>query len=592
MYQSCTTLYQQNNTLNTNKGGNIFTIAHPDGRVLCNDNSIIRLNSGEPINFTKYNGNDVFKNNSGRFGLFSDGHKQFALRHASRVLYLSPFKPYNLDFSWYFIESPNGTTIYNDYISGQALAYNNDEDYLYITRLDDPNIVSWNISYINNGTDDKNKFKALAIMDVGQGRTSKEDAFSYVNTCVLPRETLSMLKIDRCNLNESQYVPTKHGYLDLDPNIANSQIVEGKGVYPTRGCALPFEDETFQWGVDNVANAIAQSAKDDLDAYKTNIANLFEEIKNISSVVIPNKIVDLKNIKNKLMAKKVDCDKNKQKIPALKTNLKDITDQLKPLQDQLDAYNRDWVPGYKALGEYYAQKCNDKYNTGGSIKGINGTCMDIKNWSKENGKILNGMPCDITQTQKWMMDDQNRIISMFNGKCLDVLAADRNPGTAVVQWDCHDGNNQKWDMDKYNRLHPRHAPDVCLDLWAGAPGERMTVYPCHGGANQKWGDLPRGKNFNFSMSSVKNNINVQIEEVNGSGRAGISNYFWIYKGNFTQLANFMKNGTNVEISYADGTTTQTSVLSIQERPGNNQQLQINISPAVFMKPYTKTTFTF
>jgi hypothetical protein len=51
-----------------------------------------------------------------------------------------------------------------------------------------------------------------------------------------------------------------------------------------------------------------------------------------------------------------------------------------------------------------------------------------------------------------------------------------------------DGLNQQWDADEKGRIHPRSAPDKCLDVWqgSGANGTGVVIWPCHDGVMQKW----------------------------------------------------------------------------------------------------------
>jgi hypothetical protein len=82
---------------------------------------------------------------------------------------------------------------------------------------------------------------------------------------------------------------------------------------------------------------------------------------------------------------------------------------------------------------------------------------------------------------------------------------------------------------------------------------------------------------------------IQVEEINGGNQQTDANYFWVYISNWGNAA---KAGDMFRV-ISPISTQQIKIVSIDNpRQNNPQQLQVNISPSIPMKPYYPTTFEF
>lgn len=115
-------------------------------------------------------------------------------------------------------------------------------------------------------------------------------------------------------------------------------------------------------------------------------------------------------------------------------------------------------------------------------------CLAIGGGIRDSGPPLITWTCLGGDEQKFMLDDNQRLVMKHSGKCVDVAGGRGDNGTPVIQWDCHDGANQKWEYDTQGRLHPKHAADKCLTINDNSDkdGANMSIHQCGDGNNQKW----------------------------------------------------------------------------------------------------------
>ncbi|XP_065885416.1 uncharacterized protein [Dysidea avara] len=98
-----------------------------------------------------------------------------------------------------------------------------------------------------------------------------------------------------------------------------------------------------------------------------------------------------------------------------------------------------------------------------------GNCLDITNWSKDNGAniyIYGCHPTDKPENQQWSYNPTTHTItSKMDGKCVDGSDSGAYDGTNVQQWDCSAGaQNQQWIYNSTDgTFHYGMDKTKCLD---------------------------------------------------------------------------------------------------------------------------------
>ncbi|WP_163835820.1 RICIN domain-containing protein [Spartinivicinus ruber] len=73
------------------------------------------------------------------------------------------------------------------------------------------------------------------------------------------------------------------------------------------------------------------------------------------------------------------------------------------------------------------------------------------------------------------------------GLCLDVFGAQTANKTPVIPYSCHENANQQWLMDSLGRLHPKHAPDKCLEVGRNVTYNKTAyIAQCNSEMYQRW----------------------------------------------------------------------------------------------------------
>ena len=271
-----------------------FVIRHPDGRSMkLGNNNMIHLNEGSEVNFQKYRGNDVYKSQDDNIAFFKDGDSSYSLRHTGYVLYLHPFNANNYDFAWYLEPDGDGYNIYNNFGGGMYIGYDQDNDQLRIGSQG--NKITWQIEE-HGGNDSKLLKKALSYMNKGQGQYN--DVFEGVDACVFPKETLKLMNFDKqCKLKNSDtndivnnnFIQSIGGVMNQDREIANNDILVGKGLYPSNGCGIITNTNgVFKESVADSGVVIDFENQKILRQLREKIRILKLEIKDLSQVQVPN----------------------------------------------------------------------------------------------------------------------------------------------------------------------------------------------------------------------------------------------------------------------------------------------------------------
>ena len=153
-----------------------------------------------------------------------------------------------------------------------------------------------------------------------------------------------------------------------------------------------------------------------------------------------------------------------------------------------------------------------------SLKNIdNGKCLDIQNFSKDNGTQHATWPCHGDLTQKFIFEKvmvrralgtsywngAYRLRNSFTNKCVDVLAYSKDNMAPIGQWDCHDGPNQQFLLHAFAGNEASNIFNVvsvynskCLETLGYNKDDNALIgqFDCHAGKNQQWRIVnnPRG----------------------------------------------------------------------------------------------------
>ncbi|NYZ69777.1 ricin-type beta-trefoil lectin domain protein [Endozoicomonas sp. SM1973] len=74
-----------------------------------------------------------------------------------------------------------------------------------------------------------------------------------------------------------------------------------------------------------------------------------------------------------------------------------------------------------------------------------------------------------------------------NGLCLDVFGSQTADKTPVTPNSCHGGADQQWLMDSLGRLHPKNAPDKCLEVGPYVTYNKTAyIAQCNNEMYQRW----------------------------------------------------------------------------------------------------------
>ncbi|MER5203388.1 RICIN domain-containing protein [Streptomyces sp. NPDC002825] len=128
-------------------------------------------------------------------------------------------------------------------------------------------------------------------------------------------------------------------------------------------------------------------------------------------------------------------------------------------------------------------------------------CLEVADWSKENGAAVRQWPCHDGPNQKWRkyyMTGSSTgpywYVNVNSGKCLEIRDWATYDGAVADQWDCHYGANQTW-YGNSGLIYPsfEYAASKCLEIadWSLSAGAPARLWSCTGGANQSF-------NFEFA----------------------------------------------------------------------------------------------
>ncbi|MEU2982324.1 PQQ-dependent sugar dehydrogenase [Streptomyces hirsutus] len=121
----------------------------------------------------------------------------------------------------------------------------------------------------------------------------------------------------------------------------------------------------------------------------------------------------------------------------------------------------------------------------GSVKGVNGKCLDVDGGGSADGTKVQLWTCNGSGAQTWTLAGDGTFRAL--GKCLDVSGGASADGTKVQLWTCNGTGAQKWAPQSDGTV--RNAQSArCLDASGGTwnDGTPVHLWTCHTGPNQKW----------------------------------------------------------------------------------------------------------
>jgi hypothetical protein len=78
----------------------------------------------------------------------------------------------------------------------------------------------------------------------------------------------------------------------------------------------------------------------------------------------------------------------------------------------------------------------------GTIRGVNGLCMDAANGDTGEGTRVQVAWCNGHSAQQFYIDSHNQVVSRHANKCLDAYDGGTTAGTRIILWTCRQQGNQ------------------------------------------------------------------------------------------------------------------------------------------------------
>ncbi|MGY0065310.1 PQQ-dependent sugar dehydrogenase [Streptomyces sp. QTS137] len=121
----------------------------------------------------------------------------------------------------------------------------------------------------------------------------------------------------------------------------------------------------------------------------------------------------------------------------------------------------------------------------GSVKGVNGKCLDVDGGGSADGTKVQLWTCNGTAAQTWTLAGDGTFRAL--GKCLDVSGGASADGTKVQLWTCNGTGAQRWAPQPDGTVRNLQSAR-CLDASGGTwnDGTPVHLWTCHTGPNQKW----------------------------------------------------------------------------------------------------------
>ena len=132
-------------------------------------------------------------------------------------------------------------------------------------------------------------------------------------------------------------------------------------------------------------------------------------------------------------------------------------------------------------------------DTGGSLSGYGGLCLDVRGANSANYTPVQIYTCNGTNAQHWDEVSSGSTLRAL-GKCLDVNGGRTGDGTPVDLFDCNGTGAQVW-IPQGNGAFFNPQSNKCLDdtNWSTSSGTQAQIWDCSGNANQSWSFASLGR---------------------------------------------------------------------------------------------------
>ncbi|MFG2646077.1 RICIN domain-containing protein [Streptomyces sp. NPDC048370] len=119
-------------------------------------------------------------------------------------------------------------------------------------------------------------------------------------------------------------------------------------------------------------------------------------------------------------------------------------------------------------------------------------CLEVADWSKDNGAAVRQWTCTGGDNQKWyrwgVSDDvdANYYINVNSGRCLEIGGWATGNGATANQWGCHYGLNQRFYGGTGFAMDYSYSPQKCLEIadWSTQNGAPARLWTCTYQPNQ------------------------------------------------------------------------------------------------------------
>ncbi|MFH9725139.1 RICIN domain-containing protein [Streptomyces sp. NPDC017254] len=143
-------------------------------------------------------------------------------------------------------------------------------------------------------------------------------------------------------------------------------------------------------------------------------------------------------------------------------------------------------------------------STGGPTRIINrasGKCLEVADWSLDNGAPVRQWDCTGGDNQRWWVVDpdgvnQFTLVNVHSGRCVDIPNGNVANGVQLIQWTCHYNFGEDDINQRFYRLPGEGVGPVYYFAWSSfnieiggfsnANGAPAQLWKNNGGSNQRW----------------------------------------------------------------------------------------------------------
>ncbi len=160
----------------------------------------------------------------------------------------------------------------------------------------------------------------------------------------------------------------------------------------------------------------------------------------------------------------------------------------------------------------------------------------VKHWFREFAENNYNLPADGCSSPGGCSGTTNlpngtyTITARHSGKCLDVYNFSSENGGNIVQWDCSGGDNQQWVVTQSGGYYTITSAmsGKCLDVadWSTADGANIQQWDCSGAAVQQFCLQDEGNGY-YGIVNVNSGKGLDIENISTENGANVMQYsYW------------------------------------------------------------------